>query len=139
MILLGASFSQISYSSDLGNSVDLFKVKKIKFEGNKKVESEAIVDRIRIRTGSMITNYDLREDIKRIYDMNYFEWVEAHRKKGNTLLFKLKEKPIISKVTFYGNDELNDDDLEAVIKVKEFEILDVNQVQNDFALFSVFL
>ena len=130
-IFFTAIFAEISLASDLGSSVDLFKVKKIKFEGNKKVESEAIFDRIRIRKGSMITNYDLRDDIKKIYEMNYFEWVEAHREKGNTLVFKLKEKPIISNLSFEGNDEINDEDLTAVIKTKEFSILDVNLIKSD--------
>jgi outer membrane protein insertion porin family len=69
--------------------------------------------------------------------MKYFEEVEAYHKISNgknILLFKLKEKPIIGKISFSGNDEINDDDLKEQIKTKEFNILDVSTLKNDLLL-----
>lgn len=85
----------------------------------------------------MLDNYLLRKDLSRIYDMKYFEEVEAYHKMKdgkNILLFKLKEKPIISKLSFEGNDEIGDDDLKQQIKTKEFNILDVSTLKNDILL-----
>jgi outer membrane protein insertion porin family len=52
----------------------------------------------------------------------------------NILLFKVVEKPIISKITFSGNDEINDEDLKEQIKTREFNILDVSTLKNDVLL-----
>lgn len=115
----------------------MFRVDAIEFEGNRKVESEAILEKLSTRSDMMLDNYLLRKDLSRIYDMKYFEEVEAYHKitaAKNILLFKLKEKPIISKISFEGNDEINDDDLKEQVKTKEFNILDISTLKNDVLL-----
>jgi outer membrane protein insertion porin family len=115
----------------------MFRVDSIEFTGNRKVEPEAIQEKIGTRPDMILDNYLLRKDLSRIYEMKYFEEVEAYHKKSgekNILLFKVKEKPIISKITFVGNDEINDDDLKEQIKTKEFNILDISTLKNDVLL-----
>ncbi len=121
----------------IGPIKEFFRVDNIEIQGNRKVESEAIIEKLGTRTEMMLDNYLLRKDLSRIYEMKYFEEVDAfHKIKDgkNILLFKLKEKPIISKVSFEGNDEINDDDLKEQIKTKEFNILDVSTLKNDVLL-----
>jgi outer membrane protein insertion porin family len=115
----------------------MFRVDTIEVEGNRKVESEAITEKLNTRPDMMLDNYLLRKDLSRIYEMKYFEEVEAYHKKSagkDILLFKLKEKPIISKITFEGNEEINDDDLKGQVKTKEFNILDISTLKNDVLL-----
>lgn len=121
----------------IGPIKEMFRVDSIEFTGNRKVESEAIQEKLGTRPDMMLDNYLLRKDLSRIYEMKYFEEVEAfHKISGdkNVLLFKLKEKPIIGKITFSGNDEINDDDLKQQIKTKEFNILDISTLKNDVLL-----
>ncbi len=121
----------------IGPIKEMFRVDSIEFTGNRKVESEAIQEKLGTRPDMMLDNYLLRKDLSRIYEMKYFEEVEAfHKIAGdkNILLFKLKEKPIIGKITFSGNDEINDDDLKEQVKSKEFNILDVSTLKNDVLL-----
>jgi outer membrane protein insertion porin family len=129
---------QLSYSQEIiGPIKEMFRVDAIEFEGNRKVESEAILEKLGTRQEMMLDNYLLRKDLSRIYDMKYFEEVEAYHKISsgkNILLFKLTEKPIISKISFSGNDEINDDDLKEQIKTKEFNILDISTLKNDVNL-----
>ncbi|MDH5415541.1 MAG: outer membrane protein assembly factor BamA, partial [Flavobacteriaceae bacterium] len=127
------TFAQIS----LGKSKEYFKIHAIKVEGSKKVEAEAILERISSKPGDKLDNYKLRGDLKKIYEMKYFESVEAHQEniKGkNYLIIKVIEKPIISKISFDGNYEINDDDLKEQVKTKEFNILDVNTIKGDIIL-----
>ncbi len=115
----------------------MFEVDSIEIEGNKKVESEAVLEKLSTRPEMLLDNYLLRKDLSRIYDMKYFEEVEAYHKKlsgKEILLFKVKEKPIISKIIFSGNDEINDEDLKEQIKSKEFNILDISTLKNDLGL-----
>lgn len=133
LIGLNTAFAQ----EIIGPIKEMFRVDSIEFEGNRKVESEAIVEKLGTRQDMMLDNYLLRKDLSRIYEMKYFEEVEAYHKMSgdkNILLFKLKEKPIISKITFSGNDEINDDDLKEQIKTKEFNILDISTLKNDVLL-----
>jgi outer membrane protein insertion porin family len=121
----------------LGKEIKLFRVDDIKVEGTKKVEAEAVLEKLTIKKGATLDNITLRNDIKAIYEMKYFENVEAHQeiKSGkNLLVIKIKEKPIISAIKFEGNDEIGDDDLKEQIKTKEYNILDVNTIKSDIQL-----
>ena len=121
----------------IGPIREFFRVDSIEILGNRKVESEAIIEKLSTRAEMMLDNYLLRKDLSRIYEMKYFEEVEAYHKikdGKNILLFKVKEKPIISKISFEGNDEINDDDLKEQVKTKEFNILDISTLKNDILL-----
>jgi outer membrane protein insertion porin family len=121
----------------IGPIREFFRVDSVEILGNKKVESEAITEKLGTRPEMMLDNYLLRKDLSRIYEMKYFEEVEAYHKikdGKNILLFKVKEKPIISKITFEGNDEINDEDLKEQVKTKEFNILDISTLKNDILL-----
>lgn len=118
----------------LGPAKDLFQVDEIKIVGNKKVEQEAILQKINISPGELVDNYQVRSDLKRIYSMNYFESVEIHHERKsnkNILIYKVLERPIISKIKFDGHDEFSESDLEEVIKTKAFTILNVTDLNAD--------
>tara|TARA_Y100000768_G_C23986299_1_gene689041 strand:- start:1169 stop:3466 length:2298 start_codon:yes stop_codon:yes gene_type:complete len=134
-ITLGLFSSKMIFAlEDLGKKVELFKVEEIVIEGLKKVEKEAILEKIGTQKGMVLDNYLLKKDIQKIYGLKYFESVEAHQEvvRGkNALVFKVKEKPIITNIIFRGNDEIDADDLKGSLKTKEYAILDVNTIQND--------
>jgi len=139
--LLASIFLFLSSSASaqevLGPIKEMFKIDGIEIMGNKKVESEAIIEKIGSKEETLLDNYLLRKDLGLIYDMKYFEDVEAYHKVSNgknILLFKVKEKPIISKVSFAGNDEISEDDLKQQIKSKEFNILDISTIKSDLSL-----
>lgn len=127
--------------TSLGKTKNLFKADKIEVKGSKKVEAEAILEKIGAEVGETITNYVIRNDIKKIYEMKYFESVEAHQisKNGEKVLqYRVVEKPIISKIIFEGNDDVSSDDLKEQVKTKEFNILDVNSIKSDVVLLQRF-
>lgn len=135
LILIQTTFA--SAQEIIGPIKEMFQVDSIEFTGNRKVESEAILEKIGTHPDMKLDNYLLRKDLSHIYEMKYFEEVEAYHKitgGKNILLFKLKEKPIINKITFSGNDEINDDDLKGQVKSKEFNILDISTLKNDVLL-----
>ena len=126
---------------DIGKRRNLFKIDGIEIQGSKKVEKEALLEKIASRKGIMLDNYLLRKDIQKIYSLKYFEWVESHHKvvKGkNILIFRVKEKPIVTKIVFEGNDEVDEDDLISQLKTKEFSILDVNTIKLDLTALQKF-
>ena len=123
-----------SRESEIGPRKNLFRVDKIEFQGLKRVEREAVLGKIGVKEGMVLDNYLLLKDIEKIYGIKYFEHVQAERKKvkgKNVLRFILREKPVITSVTFEGNDEIDEDDLKSHIKTKNFDILDENTLKSD--------
>jgi outer membrane protein insertion porin family len=142
MAVAWAILGELASAQDfLGPRRNLFKIDAIEVLGNKKVEKEAILEKIGSRPGITLDNYLVRRDIEKIYAMKYFETVEAHEEKRgnkNILIFKLKEKPIISKIVFEGNDELSEDDLKGQLKTKAFSIVDINTIKVDVGALAKF-
>ncbi len=119
---------------DIGPRKILFRVDKIEITGNKKVEKEAVLQKMSSREGMVVDNYLIRNDIEKIYSLKYFESVEVQQleKTGkNILRVVVVEKPIVNTITIEGNDELNTDELKEQIKTKQYSILDINTVKND--------
>jgi len=128
--LSGSTFA----TEDLGPHVNLFKIDQIVLKGLKKVEKEALLEKIGSKVDMVLDNYLLKKDLEKIYSMKYFEAVSAEHEVidgKNVLIFVVKEKPIITKITFEGNDGLSDDDLKGQVKTKVFSILDATSVKND--------
>ena len=138
---LNIDFSQDTYAAviqspvtSIGPRKNLFKIDIIKIEGLKKVEKEAILEKISAYKGLEVNNYIIKNDLEKIYNLKYFDFVEAHHKiiKGkNYLIYKVVEKPIVGRITLKGNSEIDDDDLNSEIKTKEYSILDINTIKND--------
>ncbi len=76
-------------------------INKIEFEGLVHISKENAKEIIKLKSGKDITKEDIDQSIKRLYAQNYFEdiWVEQN---GDTLIYHLKEKPIVAKVELKG-------------------------------------
>ena len=134
ILFLALATSGIWAVEDLGPRVDYFKIDRIDIVGLKKVEKEAILEKIGSKPDMVLDNYLLKKDLEKIYSMKYFDSLEAHQEVisgKNVLVIKVKEKPIITKISFEGNDGLSDDDLKGQVKTKIFSIYDATSVKND--------
>ena len=129
------SFAGNTYAADdLGPHINLFKIDQILLKGLKKVEKEAVLEKMGSKVDMVLDNYLLKKDLEKIYSMKYFEAVSAEHEVlagKNVLVFTMKEKPIVTKISFEGNDGLSDDDLKGQVKTKVFSILDATSVKGD--------
>lgn len=122
------------------NTQNLFgkSISEIDVRGLKRIEKDAVLAKIGSRAGQILTREQVRSDIQSIFAMGFFvdieaaaELVEANRVR---LIYTIHERPIISKIGFVGNERISSSDLQDVIKIKEWSILDVNKVKEDVAL-----
>src|SRR5438477_10315445 len=85
-------------------------VSSIKFTGNKKAEDDAIRLNVGSAVGEKLKAERLREDVRAIWKMGYFDDVQAEAVEEGAdktaLLFVLREKPSISKIFVQGNREV---------------------------------
>ena len=68
LLLFAFNINSLQANTSLGSHKTLFKVDEISVEGSKKVEAEAILEKISTKPGMDLDNYTLRSDLKKIYD-----------------------------------------------------------------------
>jgi outer membrane protein insertion porin family len=108
-----------------------FLIASIVPEGNKRIDSGAILRSISSRAGDLYEPEQLRNDLKNIYKMGYFDDVRLmveDTEKGKKIILEVKEKPVIGQVTISGQDELKEDKIREVISVMPNSILNSNRI-----------
>lgn len=127
-------FSLQSFAEE--NQQELPLITGIQIKGLKRIEEGAVKNRISIKLGEVISREKISEDIKSIYKMDYFEDVKVDIEPfegGVKVIYTVKEKPTIVKVSFEGNKEYNEDKLKEIVTITAGAIADVTLI-NDNAL-----
>ena len=99
----------------------------INFEGNSKVDADAIAMNISSKENAKFSEEVVSQDVKNIYNMGYFESVRAEFEEvddGVILSFVLKEKPFVRTFEVQGNDAITIEKINESIKVKQHSFLD---------------
>jgi outer membrane protein insertion porin family len=111
------------------------KVIKLQFRGNRKVEDDAIKINLKTAPGETLTQELIREDVRAIWKMGYFEDVQVEvadaKGQGSIVTFVLREKPAITKIYVAGNDEIALAKINEVLDVKKEQILDLAKLKKN--------
>jgi outer membrane protein insertion porin family len=113
-----------------GQTVDVVQV-----VGNRRVESDSILQRVQTEPGQPLDLEQISQDIQRAFDLGYFSdiQVDATVTQGDRLVvsFIVEEKPAIAEIRYVGNDELGVDEIQEVVDLERFAILDISKVQRN--------
>ncbi len=107
-------------------------ISEIVVTGHRKIEKDAILNRIKSKVGGTFSRETIREDINSIFKLGYFYDIQVDRAQtssGIKLTYKVAEKPSIVEIVYRGNDELSDSDLQDAIELKPYQILDISTIQ----------
>jgi outer membrane protein insertion porin family len=110
------------------------KVVRVLFRGNRKVEDDAIKVNLKTQPGVQLTQEILRDDVRVIWKMGFFEDVQVEStesKAGLVIVFVLKEKPAINKIYVAGNDEVSLSKINEILDVKKEQILDPSKLKKN--------
>jgi outer membrane protein insertion porin family len=108
-----------------------FRIASIAPEGNKRIDSGAILRKIATKAGDPYDQAALRKDLKEIYSMGYFNDVQIDvndTPKGKKVIFRIVEKPVIKAVLFSGMDEVKEEDIKGAANIKEQFILNPSKI-----------
>ncbi|WP_298268188.1 outer membrane protein assembly factor BamA [Geobacter sp.] len=86
------------------------KIVDIKVRGNRRVESAAILNAIKLKAGDILYGEKVDADLRSIYKLGQFQDVKAETEKadgGVVLVYAVVEKPIIREIKIEGNKELS--------------------------------
>ncbi len=107
---------------------------RIDVAGNKRIEKEAILARIKSREGEPFSRERIEEDLKAIYGMGYFSDVVVDivdTAGGKEVTFIVKERPLIREVGIGGNREIKKEKIEEVIETKPHTVLNLTLIKED--------
>ncbi len=110
------------------------RIASVVIAGNKKIETNAILNVIKGVKGKLFSPADLSADIKTIYKMGYFSDVRvivADSPEGKKITFTVQEKPLVTDLKIKGNEAIDTKDIEAVLTVKTRQFLDVGKIISD--------
>ncbi len=101
--------------------------------GNKRVESNAILAVVESREGMRFDPEALNRDLRSVYEMGFFEDVQIEAEDvpgGKTVTFKVSEKQSIGKILFKGNKKVEQKDLNKVLGIREYSILNRRDIKD---------
>ncbi len=107
-------------------------IDEVRVEGTRRSEPEAVRSVVASREGTKLDRARLRADIRAIFNLGFYTDVRADLSvvDGKSVLtFLVEEKPSIRAIVFEGNDELDDEDVSAVVDLRVDGILDRAKVQ----------
>jgi len=101
--------------------------------GNKRIDSGAISRKIKTKSGDFYNPTTLREDLKAIFKMGYFEDVRIEVEEseaGKVVTFEVTEKPIIRSIEYSGLDALTEIEVSEAANIGVNTILNSNKINN---------
>ncbi len=140
-----AAFRQGQFPTDLDQAVtdavsdalayanSSFIIASIAPAGNERIDSGAILRQIKTKPGDLYDPATLRQDLKAVFAMGYFDNVEIEAEdtdKGKVIIFRVKEKPLISRIVISGTDEIEEEEVREAANIKENTILNPARLNN---------
>lgn len=116
-------------------------VTKIEIQGVKRIEEGAVKAKISQKIGEPVSQDKINTDIKTIFKMGYFDDVRVtidSFEGGMKVVYLVKEKPVIVKMDFQGNKELDDAKLKEKVTINPGSIADTVLIQDNAAKLKAF-
>ena len=107
-------------------------VARVLVEGNRRVEDEAVKSAISTKAGEPLESRKINDDIKALMRLGFFADVVVEERgdpEKPSIVFRVSERPAVRETKIEGNEEISSDDLKDAVEVKQYAILDLNQVK----------
>ncbi|TAN60996.1 outer membrane protein assembly factor BamA [bacterium] len=98
------------------------KVDAVFIEGNRRIDTDAILKKVASKPGEQFSPDDVKEDLRAIYSTGFFDDVFADLSEtagGKALTYVVKEMPFIKKIEIQGNSEVKEEKIKDALTLKE--------------------
>ncbi|ACL30605.1 outer membrane protein assembly factor BamA [Buchnera aphidicola] len=120
MLIKNFFIAFLMFFSILVHAENKFIVKDIQFKGLKNFSQNEALKKIPFRIGSTISQYDVKNSIKSLFKTGKFEDIKVSFL-GKTIVFNIRERPIISNVIVSGNHIIASSVLDPYLKKLNIE------------------
>lgn len=121
LLLLAAAPVSVLFGISAGGTAALAQsspvIRTIQVQGNRRVEPETVRSYLRFSPGARYDPLKVDESMKALFATGLFSDVRIHRQ-GNAVIVKVVENPIVNKVVFEGNKDIDDETLTAEVQMK---------------------
>jgi outer membrane protein insertion porin family len=123
--LVGVYPSAAASAADDPEQRPEIRVRLIEVAGNQRLEAATILAKVKTQEGDLFDPERLREDLKAIHRMGYFNDVRVRTEPfegGLKVVFEVEEQPLISEVRFVGNTQIMTEKLKerSTLKAQSF-------------------
>jgi outer membrane protein insertion porin family len=109
------------------------KIRRIEFEGTRRVERDDALAKSRLRVGAPCIDEEITSAARRLWDMDFFDDLVFEAEPVGDyevdLRITVKERPVIGEIRFEGNDDVSDEDIEKELTLKQGEILSMPKLR----------
>ncbi len=114
-----------------------FVISDIKVEGQRKIEKDSILNRLKLKKEQSYSQADfrsvVREDIGILFKTGFFSNVEVNLETvadQKVVLFKVQEKPSVSEITWEGvTEDVKKEEVQEALGIKTYEILNITKLK----------
>lgn len=106
-------------------------VAEVVVSGNRRTETSLIDLNIETKQGDEYSPQIVKEDLKRIYKLDFFQQVLVDVKPiegGLRVEFVVEENPVLADLKLSGNDKLKEDDIKEVLAFREGRIVSLRKI-----------
>ena len=126
-----AAFLAVLAFCDMARAQDAREpVSAIRVEGSERIEPETVRSYMTFKAGATITDADLDESLKRLFETGLFADVSV-RREDNAVVVVVVENPIINRIAFEGNLRIDDEILRDEITLRPRVVYTRSRVQAD--------
>ena len=134
LLAAGVVVLSLGVSASLGDlsayAQSAARVTTIRVEGNKRVEPETVRTYLTFNVGDPYDLAKVDESLKALFATGLFQDVRI-RREGGTVVIVVVENPIVAKVAFEGNKQVDNDALTAEVQLKPRTVYTRARVQAD--------
>ncbi len=105
-------------------------VREIRVEGLQRIDPETVRFKLKIKVGDPFDPERIDRSLKDLFATGLFADV-SFRREGDVLILRVEENPIISRLAFEGNDQIEDEFLEAEVQSRSRGVYTSTRVQKD--------
>ncbi|MCF8029434.1 MAG: outer membrane protein assembly factor BamA [Desulfohalobiaceae bacterium] len=110
------------------------KVAVIEVTGNKRLDDEAVLQRIETSEGEAYDPEQIDRDIKKLYESGYFQNISVrveNQPGGKKIIYEVEERPQISEVVIKGADSMDKEDILETINSQSGDIINPESIARD--------
>jgi len=120
----------------VGAFAQTFKVSDVQVEGNDRIATSTILAAVGIEAGAEASLADIDQAVHRIFDLGSFADISAELTEvqgAKIVTFVVKELPLVRRIEFVGNDELKEEKLSPLLKLKTPSLFNQTKIDQSIA------